>query len=60
MARHNFRQPVDPDELQPHDVRAVGRGQGGETLAEVAAERHDDLVTRRHQVCHRGFEPAGA
>src|SRR4029077_12426950 len=49
-----------PLELQTHDVRAVGGGQGSEAFAEVAAERHEHLVTRRHQVGDRGFEATGA
>ena len=48
-----------PFELEPNHIRAVARSQGRKPLAEVAGQSHDDLVARRHEVCHRRLEPAG-
>ena len=42
-----------PFELEPNHIRAVARSKGRKPLAEVARQGDDDLVARRHEVCHR-------
>src|SRR5437899_9739803 len=49
---------LTPLELQARHVRAIGRCQRREALAEVAAQRDDDLVAGRNEVGHRRFEAA--
>jgi len=47
---------LSPLELEAHHVGAVSGGEGGEPLAEVAAQRSDDLVARRYEVRDRRFK----
>ena len=50
---------LPPLELEAHNVSPIRRGQGGEALAEVSAQRDHDFVARRDQVGDRRLEASG-
>ena len=50
---------LPPLELEAHNVSPIRRGQGGEALAEVSAQRDHDFVARRDQVGDGRLEASG-